>query len=213
MTVAGPEPCPAMASHARAGRPATRALGAVSRISYPAGMREMTDERLMRRYAKGDTAAFDQLYSRYRGPLYRYVCRQIKDPAASNDLYQGVWEKIIRARRGYSPAVPFRAWLFRVAHNHLVDFYRSRRPQADVGLDRIPHTSPDPAQELVGSEQHERLLAAIHALPVEQKNTLMLKLEGRLTIKDIAAVTGVGPQTVKSRLRYAVGKLKRSLAE
>jgi len=176
-------------------------------------MRETSDERLMQRYAGGDAAAFDLLYTRYRGPLYRYVCRQVKEPAAANDLYQGVWEKIIRARRSYRPATPFRAWLFRIAHNHLVDFYRARHQRGGPDPAQLPHGDPEPVQDLIGCEQRTRLLDAIGKLPAVQKNTLLLKLEAGLTMEGIAEVTGVSRETVKSRLRYAVDKLKRSLAE
>ena len=66
-------------------------------------MQEMSDEKLMQRYAKGDAKAFDQLYARHRAPLYRYFIRQVGNPATANDLYQGAWEKIIKARGKYRP--------------------------------------------------------------------------------------------------------------
>ncbi len=176
-------------------------------------MRETTDEQLMQRYASGDAMAFDQLYARHRGALYRYIIRQVKDPATSNDLYQGVWEKIIRARNNYRPATPFTAWMFRIAHNHLVDYYRARRPDSVLTPDTIPDGQPEPVQSAIGAEQNTRLLESIGALPVEQRNTLLLKLESGLKMEDIASVTGVSRETVKSRLRYALNKLKRSLVE
>ena len=77
------------------------ALGVLPRISYAAFMREKTDEQLMQQYAKGNAQAFDQLYARHRGALYRYFRRQVNDEATANDLYQGVWEKIISARKKY----------------------------------------------------------------------------------------------------------------
>ena len=176
-------------------------------------MREMSDEKLMQRYAKGDAKAFDQLYARHRAPLYRYFNRQVNNPATANDLYQGAWEKIIKARRKYRPKVPFKAWMYRIAHNHLVDHYRRLKPVDSVEPDTLSDTKTDPSQGAIDSEQNKLLRAGIGALPVEQRNTLLLQLETGLKMEEIAKVTGVGRETVKSRLRYAVNHLKRNLVE
>jgi RNA polymerase sigma-70 factor (ECF subfamily) len=188
-------------------------LGDLVRIGYAALMEEMTDEKLMQRYAKGDAKAFDQLYARHRGPLYRYFIRQVNNPATANDLYQGAWEKIIKGREKYRPRAPFKVWMYRIAHNHLVDYYRRMRPIDSVEPDTLSDTQADPSQGAIDSEQNELLRAGITALPVEQRNTLLLQLETGLKMEDIARVTGVGRETVKSRLRYAVNYLKRSLVE
>jgi RNA polymerase sigma factor (sigma-70 family) len=188
-------------------------LGALLRISYAAFMRETTDEQLMQRYANGDAPAFDQLYARHRGPLYRYFNRQVNDAATANDLYQGAWEKIIKARRKYRPSAPFTVWMYRIAHNHMVDHYRRSRPVDSLETETLSDDRPGPAQGMVDGEQNEQLRAAISALPVEQRNTLLLKLETGLKMEDIARVTGVSRETVKSRLRYAVNKLKQVLIE
>jgi RNA polymerase sigma-70 factor (ECF subfamily) len=176
-------------------------------------MREFTDEQLMRRYAKGDAKAFDQLYDRHRGPLYRYFLRQVSDAATANDLYQGAWEKIIKARRRYRPSAPFTVWMYRIAHNHLVDHYRRLRPVDPLEDDVLADQQAGPAQVIIDCEERVRLRQAIIALPVEQKNTLLLKLETGLKMEDIARVTGVSRETVKSRLRYAVDKLRQGLLE
>jgi RNA polymerase sigma-70 factor (ECF subfamily) len=188
-------------------------LGALVQISYAACMREMSDEKLMQRYAKGDAKAFDQLYARHRGPLYRYFNRQVSDAATANDLYQGTWEKIIKARDKYNPTAAFTVWMYRIAHNHLVDHYRRVRPVDPVATDPLADEQPGPVQGIIEGERNEQLQAGITGLPVEQRNTLLLKLETGLKIEEIASVTGVSRETVKSRLRYAVDKLKRSLVE
>ena len=188
-------------------------LGAFFQIGYAAFMQGMTDEKLMQRYAKGDAKAFDQLYARHRAPLYRYFIRGVNNPATANDLYQGAWEKIIKARGKYRPAAPFKMWMYRIAHNHLVDHYRRTRPEDSVEPDTLSDTQADPSQGVIDSEQSELLRTGISALPMEQRNTLLLQLETGLKIEEIARVTGVGRETVKSRLRYAVNYLKRSLVE
>ena len=172
-------------------------------------MRELTDEQLMQRYANDDVQAFDKLYARHRSSLYRYLKRQLNDPATANDLYQGVWEKVIRARRSYRPTTPFNAWLFTIAHNHLVDHYRRKQPVYSGATDGLVDERPGPVQDAVSGEQNQRVLEGITALPPEQKNTLLLKLETGLKMEEIAKLTGVSRETVKSRLRYAVHKLRR----
>jgi RNA polymerase sigma factor (sigma-70 family) len=189
------------------------ALGAIILIRYASSMREATDEQLMQRYAKGEAKAFDELYTRHRGPLYRYFIRQVNNPATANDLYQGAWEKIIQGRQKYRPTAPFTAWMYSLAHNHLVDYYRRLRPGDPLGTDDLSDNQPGPVQGVIEGEQNDQLRSGINALPEEQKNTLLLKLETGLKMEDIARVTGVSRETVKSRLRYAVNKLKRSLVE
>ncbi len=174
-------------------------------------MPEMTDEQLMQSYAKDDTQAFDTLYNRHRGSLYRYLKRQLNDSATANDLYQGVWEKVIRARRSYRHTTPFSAWLFTIAHNHLVDHYRRKQPGYDATSNGLADDRPGPVQDAMSGEQDQQLLDAIAKLPLEQKNTLLLKLETGLKMEEIAKLTGVNRETVKSRLRYAVNKLKGSV--
>ena len=176
-------------------------------------MRDTSDERLMQRYARGDAAAFEELYDRHRGPLYRYFLRQVTDPATANDLYQGAWEKIIKARKRYRPNAPFTTWMYRIAHNHLVDHYRRLRPAEPLEEAVIEGVQAGPAQDAIGNEDRDRLRSAIVALPPEQRDALLLKLESGLKMEDIARVTGVSRETVKSRLRYAVGKLKQVMHE
>jgi RNA polymerase sigma factor (sigma-70 family) len=191
----------------------TITLAALIRISYAPFMRETSDEKLMQQYAKGDAKAFDQLYARHRAPLYRYFNRQVNDAATANDLYQGAWEKIIKARGKYRPTSPFTAWMYRIAHNHLVDHYRRLQPADPVEMEILSDDQPGPAQDVIDGEQNRQLRAGIINLPEEQRNTLLLKLETGLKMEEIARVTGVSRETVKSRLRYAVNKLKRSLVE
>ena len=180
-------------------------------MGYALGMRDASDEQLMRQYASGDMSAFELLYERYRGPLYRYIRRQVGDPATANDLYQGSWEKVIRARTSYSPRAPFKAWLYRITRNHLVDHYR--RSKAQVPLEEEAHVSgnPQPLDSAATEQQREQLLHAIQSLPADQKDALLLKLEGGLDLEEIAKITGAGRETVKSRLRYATAKLKQAL--
>lgn len=158
-------------------------------------------------------AAFEALYARYRGPLYRYFLRLGGDAARANDLYQGCWEKVIRARRRYRPTGPFRAWLFRVAHNHAMDGFRRAEPAADLNEAETASAQPGPAEHAADAERAARLADAMAALPAEQRDAILLKLEGGLDVESIARATGVGRETAKSRLRYATARLRQALGE
>jgi len=167
----------------------------------------------MKAYAKGSMEAFGLLYNRHRGPLFRYVLRLAGDPATANDLYQGSWEKIIKARRAYNDTVPFRPWMYRIAHNHVMDHFRRAHPRSEPLPDHLVSGNSGPEEQLQGENKGAALRAAVFRLPAEQKETVLLRLEAGLDIQDIADVTGVNRETAKSRLRYAVDKLKAELRE
>ncbi|NNE05685.1 MAG: sigma-70 family RNA polymerase sigma factor [Xanthomonadales bacterium] len=186
-------------------------LGVIPSIGYAFVMQGVSDEQLMKQYAAGNMRAFESLYERFRGPLFRYFQRQIRDPATVNDLYQGSWEKLIKARTSYRPSVPFRAWLFRIAHNHMVDHFRANRIFEPLKPEQFASSENEPGEQIDQDQQLKRFYAALKKLPDEQKDALLLKLEAGLGLLEIGRVTGVEYETVKSRLRYAAAKLKRSL--
>jgi RNA polymerase sigma-70 factor (ECF subfamily) len=176
-------------------------------------MRERSDETLMKAYAKGSIEAFGLLYNRHRGPFYRYFLRLAGDAATANDLYQGSWEKIIKARETYNPSVPFQPWIYRIGHNHAMDHFRRLKPQSDQLPDTIETGDAGPEEHLLQAGKTAGLRDAISRLPIEQKETLLLKLDAGLDLQSIADITGVNRETAKSRLRYAVDKLKSELGE
>lgn len=167
----------------------------------------------MQRYAAGDMVAFDELYARHRGPLYRYFLRGCGDQDVAGELFQDVWTALIRARHRYRPQARFTTWLFRMAHNRLIDHYRRQRPRGDMPRDLATPGRDDPEHRADRRQAADRLLAAIADLPLEQREAIVLKEERGLSLTDIAEVTGVGRETVKSRLRYALAKLRETLAD
>jgi RNA polymerase sigma-70 factor (ECF subfamily) len=178
------------------------------------------DAKLMARYRDGDVDAFSSLYARHKGPLYRYLLRQVRSASAAADLFQEVWSRLIATRNRYEARAKFATYLFRIAHNCSVDFFRrdvtmrrgARSDDADVQAaePEVPeYQRPDGIAEL--AEQRSALLAALRALPQEQREAFLLHEETGLTIEEIARVTQVGLETAKSRLRYAIRKLKNSL--
>ena len=173
------------------------------------------DDDLMLAFACGAPDAFEVLYERYRKPLYRYLYHAVGDKALADDLYQDVWSRIIASRAGFSRGNGFKRWAFRIAHNRLVDHWRAlgRQPGIDGdALDELSDdASPAPDETLERGQQAERLRAALMQLPPEQREAFLLQQEAGLSLADIAARNNVGRETIKSRLRYAVGKLRGSL--
>ena len=179
---------------------------------------DASDEALMLAYAGGDVAAFEQLYAHHRGRLYRFLLRQLRDPALADEMFQDVWQRVISARAGWTPEAPFGTWLYRIAHNRLADHWRAlrHRPPAPADGDERTARIPDhdtPERTLSEFEQRRRLQLALDELPAEQREVLLLRLEQELTLEEIGAITGVGRETVKSRLRYAMDKLRSRLPE
>lgn len=177
---------------------------------------EPSDESLMLAYAAGQASAFEALYARHRGPLYRFIDRQLRNTALSEEVFQDVWQRVISARAGWTPDAAFSTWLFRIAHNRLNDHWRAlkHRPPAPADGDERAARVPDPhtpERTLSEFEQRRQLQLALDELPEEQRAVLLLRLEQELTLDEIGEITGVGRETVKSRLRYAMDKLRTRL--
>jgi RNA polymerase sigma-70 factor (ECF subfamily) len=178
------------------------------------------DGELMLRYARGDLRAFETLYQRNRGGLYRYLARQTHNPEAANDLFQEVWSKVIASRERYEPRAKFQTFLYRIAHNCFVDYCRRANARPEISGDAQEDwqdtlTAPEDDRPDLKAEHAEtvaRYKAALAALPTEQRDVFLLYEESGLSLEEIAAITAVGPETAKSRLRYAVSKLRHAMA-
>lgn len=211
-----PLPLPALPRAAVASRPATRRLVSMD-AARPAAEQD-SDESLMQAWVRGDAAAFERLYQRHRQPLYGFLRRQLREPALADDLFQETWRRVIGAREGWAPQAAFTTWLYRIAHNLLNDHWRARRHRppapddADLRIAALAdeHTPEHQASEF---EQRRQLQRALEELPEEQREVLLLRLQQELTLEEIGEITGVGRETVKSRLRYAMDKLRARLAE
>lgn len=177
---------------------------------------EPTDEELMLAYGAGDVPAFQTLYSRHRGPLFRHIARQVRDTALAEELFQDVWQRVITARDRYRPDAKFGTWLYQIAHNRVTDHWRAKqhRPEAPPDADEMAARVPDPEtpeRQLSAFEERRRLQLALEELPEDQREVVLLRLEQELSLEEIGEITGVGRETVKSRLRYAMDKLRARL--
>jgi len=178
--------------------------------------RTPTDEALMLAYAAGDDEAFTELYARHRVRLFHYLLGQLRDRTLAEELFQDVWQRLIHARTGWKPEAAFTTWLFRIAHNRLNDHWRAARHRPappDDADERTARLADDRTPELLADEQAQRLQLhrALAELPVEQQEVVILRLEQELSLEEIGQITGVGRETVKSRLRYAMDKLRARL--
>jgi RNA polymerase sigma-70 factor (ECF subfamily) len=180
------------------------------------------DEDLMRAYAAGDAAAFDALYARHKGGVYRYLVRHCGNAGTADELFQDVWMNVIRARGTYEPSAKFTTWLYRIAHNRLIDHWRAtgRAELVTPGdddddlLDAIPGARNDEPDVRAGANEiGARIRQALAALPAVQREAFLLHQEGGLELAEIATLTGAGTETVKSRIRYAQAKLRAELGD
>jgi RNA polymerase sigma-70 factor (ECF subfamily) len=193
------------------------ALGRRQKLAYARPMSTLPDDSaLMLRYREGDLAAFEMLYRRHNDALYRYLLRLSLCTAVAEDVFQETWIKIIGARDTYRPTAKFTTFLFRVGHNCFIDYVRRNRRHV-AGESADPALCEDPArtpEQLIADDLRIRkLYACLREIPEEQRDVFLLYEEGGLTVDEIALTTGVNRETAKSRLRYAVSKLKSALAE
>ena len=192
-------------------------LCTASELTYARPMGHIPeDSALMLRYRDGDTAAFETLYRRHNDALYRYLLRLCRHRSAAEDVFQDAWGKIIKSRASYRPTAKFTTFMYRVAHNCFIDHVRRNKRHSNAAeLDPETHadTSETPEMFTERSLAKERLLLALDDLPDEQRDAFLLHEDGGLNIDQIASVTGSNRETAKSRLRYAVNKLRAAIQE
>jgi RNA polymerase sigma-70 factor (ECF subfamily) len=184
------------------------------------------DEDLMLAYANGNAAAFDVLYARHKGGVYRYVLRHCGNAGLADELFQDIWMNVIRVRTTYAPTAKFATWIYTLAHNRIIDHWRANGQANLVSVDddadestraqveAIPAARRDePHVRADNRELAHRLKTSLAQLPPAQRDAFLLQHESGLSLAEIATLTGVGAETVKSRLRYAIAKLRAGLAE
>jgi RNA polymerase sigma-70 factor (ECF subfamily) len=180
------------------------------------------DEQLMLAYREGDAGAFDELYRRHKGGLFRFVLRSVRERALAEELYQEIWMRAIEARGRYEAQAKFSTWLYTIAHHRLVDHWRKRGLRL-VSLDQEvegaavfePAAAPDAEPQRIAEAKQglARFTRALEALPPAQREAFLLHHEAEMSIAEIARTTGANEEAAKSRLRYAVGKLKEALGD
>lgn len=186
-----------------------------------------SDEQLMQHYCEGDLLAFKELYQRHSGGVYRFIAWRSPRREWVDEIVQDSWAALHEARQRYVPSASFRTYLYQIARNRLIDLLRQKEAvlaseidgllHGENGESRFERLADSAAQaasaqdELEKKQEIDALHQAIRSLPGEQKEALVLQQFNAMSIEEIAEITMVTPETVKSRLRYAMQKLRARL--
>ena len=177
-----------------------------------------TDESLMIAYAKGNADAFEFLYARHKGPMYRYFIRQVSSIELAQDLYQECWSRIIKSAHSYLPTAKWTTWAYRMAHNLCIDHFRTVKQldSYDDFYDSTEHESYDrhsikPENSHEMTRLSEQLKSCMARLPTVQREVFLLSQETDMTLKMVSDVVSASYESVKTRLRYAKSKLQECL--
>jgi RNA polymerase sigma-70 factor (ECF subfamily) len=182
-------------------------------------MTERSDEQLMLAFIKSDSKAFEILYARHKDAVYRYFLRSVSNEATCQELYQDLWLKVINSKAKYQVTAKFTTWLYTLAHHRLVDWYRRN----NLEIKAFQQTDEEdlattegfidwnPENELQSKRLSNDLKTAIDKLPNEQRDVFLLHQEANLSLPQIAEMLQTGIEKIKSRYRYSVTKLRKSL--
>lgn len=183
----------------------------------------MTDEELAIMYVDGDNKAFDLLLSRNQEKLFTYILFVVRDREMANDMFQETFFKVVsRLQQGkYIANGKFSAWLMRIAHNVIMDWYRQQRAQNIVdapkenGLSNVGSTLLESSREgeLVNNQVMEDVRRMISHLPASQREVVFMRFYQQMSFKEIAEATGVSINTALGRMRYAILNLRRMTRE
>lgn len=186
----------------------------------------MSDEQLMQDYASGSVAAFDALYARHEGGLFRFVRRVLGLglAAQADEVFQDCWLRIVNARESFDPkSGHWKTWAFTIAHNLCLDRLRLTGRERSLEALSDDATGADPAawvQHALVSGQPgpedqthwraagKQLLKCLDALPAAQRAAFLLHHEDGHSVEELARVLALSFETAKSRLRYALQKLR-----
>ena len=183
----------------------------------------MTDEQLVKAYADGSNAAFDTLLKRHQNRVFNYILRIIKNEDVANDIFQETFVKAINTiRQGrYTENGKFPAWISRIAHNLIIDYYRQEKAEnmqssdlTDVDILNRKELCEQTVEDMIISDQiREDVKYLIKELPDLQREVLTLRYYKNLSFKEIAEITGVSINTALGRMRYAILNLRRLAQE
>ena len=184
-----------------------------------------SDETLLAAYREGDVQAFEILHGRYRRPLFNVVLRTVRDRGRAEEIYQETWTKVIERGAEFRGDAKFSTWLYTIARNLSIDHLRKQKHRDHASLeappksgvaplaDRVAGDGPTTEQLAEGDRWRTRIVEAVEALPDEQREVFVLRQVQGLTFAEVAEVVGVSPNTAKSRMRYALERLKDSFAD
>jgi RNA polymerase sigma-70 factor (ECF subfamily) len=186
-----------------------------------------SDEQLLHLYTRGELEAMEVLLERYKKPVFSFVLRMVGNRTRAEDLLQETFLRLVEHAHTFEGNAKLKTWIFRIARNQCIDEARRRVHRNHPSLDapsgqdadgpnlheRVASREANAERRSVGNELKVRMGRAIEALPDEQREVFLLRQVQNLQFKEIAEVTGVSENTVKSRMRYALERLQEALAE
>jgi RNA polymerase sigma-70 factor, ECF subfamily len=165
--------------------------------------RSSDDEGLIMEAARSDLSQFTPLYERYVSRIYAYCLRRVDDPQEAEDLTSQVFTRALTAIESYRGGL-VAAWLFRIAHNIVVDYLRSRYPQVPIEELDLEDDSVAPIERLMQDEDYQVLQKLVSTLPDDQQDLLALKMASGLTTEEIARIVGKSPGAVRVNLHRII---------
>jgi RNA polymerase sigma-70 factor, ECF subfamily len=185
------------------------------------------DETLMLRYQGGDRAAFAQLVRRHQAALFNFALRQVRIQQVAEDVVQETFVRVVQNAAEFKHEARFTTWVYTITRNLCIDHLRKRALRKHPSLDEskgeegdgptLGEQTADPRasveREATGTELKERIARAVDQLPDEQREVFLMREIANLPFKEIAEITSVPENTVKSRMRYALERLQEALAE
>ena len=186
-------------------------------------LKKLTDNELVRAYVNGNNQAFDMLLQRYQGKVYSYILHIVKNKDVADDIFQETFVKIIMTlRQGrYTDTGKFAAWLNRIAHNLIIDYYRQEKSENSVSIDnddvdmlnRRDLCEANIEDLMVDIQIRDDVRRIIDALPLPQREVLVMRYYNDMSFKEIAEATGVSINTALGRMRYAIMNMRRIASE
>ncbi|MFW5921597.1 MAG: RNA polymerase sigma factor [Polyangiales bacterium] len=196
----------------------------------PGDLRSQEDEELLRRFNEGDARTFEVILERYRRPVFNFVLRSVRDPSKAEDLLQEVFLRVVQRSEHFKGDSKFSTWLYTIARNLCIDTSRkmafrrhrsldapARSAEADGEgtpmVERVEGREHGADRRAIAERMRTQLAAAVEELPDDQKEVFLMRQVQNLPFKEIAEIVGVPQNTVKSRMRYALERLREALAE
>lgn len=186
-------------------------------------LNQMTDDMLVSLYSNGNNKAFDTLLSRYQDKLYSYINFVVRNRDLANDIFQETFVKaIVTLQKGcYSSAGKFGAWLTRIAHNLIIDWYRQRNGSNTVSNDAQEYDLLNDASlseanvedSMINEQTLSDVRRLVDQLPDNQREVVFMRYYQDLSFKEIADITGVSINTALGRMRYALLNIRKMAAE
>ena len=185
-------------------------------------LNETSDAELLQLYLQGDAEAFKVLELRYRRQLFAWLSSSLGNRGDAEDIYQDIWFKIIKNAERFKE-VSFKAWMWKIARNRVIDFRRKKKPDLTLDqcfgdeetplIDKIKSPAASPAGELETEDMRRVVMQIVETLPDNQREVFLMRVEAHLSFKEIATALDVPLNTALGRMHDAMKKIKDRLTE